>query len=45
MTQDVLKNSNIAQAIPLKRVGQVEDVANLTYFLINATYVTGQVRC
>lgn len=36
---------NILQAIPLKSLGEAEDVANVAYFLASddAKYITGQV--
>jgi 3-oxoacyl-[acyl-carrier protein] reductase len=46
MSQSYIRNnlSSLEKQIPVKRVGEPIDVANLIYFLIsdNCTYVTGQ---
>jgi NAD(P)-dependent dehydrogenase (short-subunit alcohol dehydrogenase family) len=39
-----LENSEIYQHIPLRRMGEAEDIATVIKFLAeDATYVTGQV--
>ena len=37
------QKSMMLEAIPLKRYGQVEDIANAAVFFANNTYITGQV--
>jgi 3-oxoacyl-[acyl-carrier protein] reductase len=49
MTQELLKNADVAgkilEMIPLKRVGEASDIANMTAYLCSeeAGYITGQV--
>lgn len=33
----------IENEIPLGRIGKVEDIANIVQFLVDNTYITGQV--
>ena len=37
------QKSMMLEAIPLKRYGQVEDIANAAVFFAKNTYITGQV--
>ena len=40
-----IQKKNIISGVPLKRLGQVEDIANLAVFLASdkSNYITGQV--
>ena len=42
MTENLVSD-NLLNAIPLKRIGNVEDVADAVAYLINADYITGEV--
>lgn len=33
---------NIRETVPLNRLGSADEVANVTYFLANSPYITGQ---
>lgn len=44
MTQNLQSDKKLDKLIPLQRMGTPAEVADMAYFLLNATYVTGQVN-
>lgn len=43
MTRDFEKNEDVLSSIPLKRMGEPDEVADLVLFLSRAGYITGEV--
>lgn len=43
MTKAFSENDEIIRSIPLKRMGEADEVAALAYFLAHADYITGEV--
>ena len=45
MTENLSKNNKLVDAIPMKRMGTAEEVADLITFLAsdNASYITGEI--
>ena len=43
MTRDFEGNEDVLSSIPLKRMGEPDEVADLVLFLSRADYITGEV--
>lgn len=43
MTRDFERNEDVLSSIPLKRMGEPDEVADLVFFLSRADYITGEV--
>ena len=43
MTAALEQNTRLLSRIPLGRMGEPDEVADLARFLVDATYITGQV--
>ena len=43
MTEKIANSENTTRLIPLGRMGEPEEVAHLARFLVDASYITGQV--